>query len=357
MMCKLLFVILLCFCLFGCGNKQPHTTFSTDGEIDKQTLQQMDTEESTDTITEPATEPPSLQEPGFEREWEFTTKYLSVPYNDEQSFVRAISSREELEDFYQESCGVLDLNSVSWLGTDTYTDFLAACVKYDANFFRKNGLVIASVYEPSGSVRHNIRQLYGDRCNVRILADRLCPDVMTTDMALWYWMITVPRDVLEADFTIEITDVPAVWNSKGDLVEIPSRPPALYIESGTQRESVQIANYGWEYKEYADIWTGTSACSIHPLELDRNQHTPVYFAADKVTLDFAFVPDHLQVTVWPDGVMGNSEIAGTEGQIVDGALTLYPGGYLYYISARWDDENGSFYGQCNYYVYIIRSES
>ena len=65
-------------------------------------------------------------------------------------------------------------------------------------------------------------------------------------------------------------------------------------------------------------------------------------------------PNSVTYTCWPEAVWKNSNVQ-QEDVVTPEKLAFYarPGGYIYEITAKWDDTGAGYYGTANYYVYIV----
>ncbi len=75
--------------------------------------------------------------------------------------------------------------------------------KYDEKWFSDHKLIMITVEEPSGSIRHKVTELTSDY----VAIDRITPEVMTCDLAIWHIYIELDKDaVINDDFRAEITE-------------------------------------------------------------------------------------------------------------------------------------------------------
>ncbi len=75
--------------------------------------------------------------------------------------------------------------------------------KYDEKWFSDHKLIMITVGEPSGSIRHKVTELTSDY----VAIDRITPEVMTCDLAIWHIYIELDKDaVINDDFRAEITE-------------------------------------------------------------------------------------------------------------------------------------------------------
>ena len=75
--------------------------------------------------------------------------------------------------------------------------------KYNDEWFSTHKLMVISLEEGSGSIRHGITEFYSDHVTI----NRTIPDVMTADMAVWDIFIELDKDArISTDFTVKFTE-------------------------------------------------------------------------------------------------------------------------------------------------------
>lgn len=75
--------------------------------------------------------------------------------------------------------------------------------KYDDIWFSTHKLMVISIEEGSGSIRHGITELYSDHVTI----NRTIPDTMTADMAVWDIFIELDKNArISDDFTVNFTE-------------------------------------------------------------------------------------------------------------------------------------------------------
>lgn len=149
----------------------------------------------------------------------------------------------------------------------------------------------------------------------------------------------------------------------GEAVTILSRPPALSV-IGTLDETNHAAllgGYAWKSKNADGTFTETKADSAHPLAC-RAQLQPALEMEHDHTLKLLFpegaLPDEIvRVRCWSDASWGSStaqsETVRVLGSAAEGgyAIEVKPGGYIYEVTARWDDADG-YGGTASYAFYV-----
>ncbi|MDE6260659.1 MAG: hypothetical protein K2M42_07335 [Oscillospiraceae bacterium] len=142
----------------------------------------------------------------------------------------------------------------------------------------------------------------------------------------------------------------------GDSVPDMSEPPILRVLCAEGLVDGRSGNYHWNYPGEDGQTVGAIACGLHPL--DFREAPSLTTADDAVTLDFGRRPDRVSAVCWPDSQWGNTsaasqaaEVGHVMGHVRDGyALRLEEGGWIYEISAEWDD-----YGTASYVFYLIKN--
>lgn len=72
--------------------------------------------------------------------------------------------------------------------------FVKATEKYDAAFFEKNTLLILYTEEPSGSIRHTIKDVTITDDTFSVAVEAIVPEIGTDDMANWFILLELPQD-------------------------------------------------------------------------------------------------------------------------------------------------------------------
>ena len=168
----------------------------------------------------------------------FDAQYIRTDgYSEERAYPyhTVISSKAELEAYYEAHKDIYDLERREVVYSDTSIGFLDACDKYDDAYFERQNLVLIVLQEGSGSIRHEITDVRRHRIENGasdgwdITIDVKAPEVGTCDMAQWHLFLEVQMgDVIKPTDKVWINEVlseraPAV----SGLVGI-SRTPATY---------------------------------------------------------------------------------------------------------------------------------
>ena len=130
----------------------------------------------------------------------FEAQYIRTDgYSEERScpYHTVISSRAELEAYYEAHKDIYDLERREAVYSDTTIGFLDACDKYDDAYFERQNLVLIVLQEGSGSIRHEITDVRPHRTENGasdgwdITIEVKAPEVVTDDMAQWHLFLEV----------------------------------------------------------------------------------------------------------------------------------------------------------------------
>ena len=130
----------------------------------------------------------------------FEAQYIRTDgYSDERSYPyhTVISSRAELEAYFEAHKDIYDLERREAVYSDTTIGFLDACDKYDDAYFERQNLVLIVLQEGSGSIRHEITDVRPHRTENGALdgwditIEVKAPEVVTDDMAQWHLFLEV----------------------------------------------------------------------------------------------------------------------------------------------------------------------
>lgn len=125
----------------------------------------------------------------------FDAQYIRTNGGPEEGYPyhTVISSRAELEAYYEAHKDIYDLERRETVYSDSTIGFLDACDKYDDTYFERQNLVLIALQEGSGSIRHEITDVRRNMENGGwdITIDRKVPEVGTDDMAQWHLFLEV----------------------------------------------------------------------------------------------------------------------------------------------------------------------
>lgn len=125
----------------------------------------------------------------------FDAQYIRTNGGPEEGYPyhTVISSRAELEAYYESHKDIYDLERRETVYSDSTIGFLDACDKYDDAYFGRQNLVLIVLQEGSGSIRHEITDVRRNMENGGwdITIERKVPEVVTDDMAQWHLFLEV----------------------------------------------------------------------------------------------------------------------------------------------------------------------
>lgn len=135
--------------------------------------------------------------------------------------------------------------------------------------------------------------------------------------------------------------------------------PQLSVYSGTEEVQVATGGYSWAQYEENGMVTMTHADSLHPLQMEKHL-TNYQTTNDRVRLNFSRQPDSWEVRCWPDHMLRDGDVTLFDSQsesvmVYDEQLHLKPavdGGYIYEITARWEESPNQSYGTVTYVFWI-----
>lgn len=117
------------------------------------------------------------------RELEFKASYERSPYyNSSKKYpiITICKSKECLKEHEGKVKG-LTVSMLSCVSDNRDTNIS----RYDDEFFAENALIIITLDESSGSVRHNVKKVIKEGNEISIAIERKVPELGTADMAEW----------------------------------------------------------------------------------------------------------------------------------------------------------------------------
>lgn len=130
-------------------------------------------------------------------------------------------------------------------------------------------------------------------------------------------------------------------------------PPALTVLCGDTAAGALLGTYSWQWQTPGGSWEGVASDSAHPLDCQEFL-LPLETEEETAVLRFQAEPGSIvDVRCWSDAHWSDPH-AEAEPCVFDGStLQLKPGGYIYEVTAQWDDSQGS--GGTAHYSFFIRS--
>ena len=298
--------------------------------------------------------------------------------------VHIIQSAQALDDYsdewYHNWLGAFFPDSPETARTDITAGLMDACAGYDDAFFEENYLLFVLLEEGSGSIRHEVlgvTQAQDGTLSVSI--DRLVPEVGTCDMAQWHIILELRREnaVQSAADTQIYLDAQLAYQHGQVIVPIRpgafKQPPQGAVITPEGEVPMQIGGYHWFCRTESGLMEATIADQagrplpkkvLQPVTIPAKYAETVYapipgstaYAPTNmqgylVKVHWEDEPTYIRYTCWPEAVW---EGAAQEETVYHMENTFYarPGGYVYEITATWEDLGEGYYGEATYYVYI-----
>lgn len=209
----------------------------------------------------------------YQKNMDFTAQYIRTDgYHEDVEYpvVKVIHSVEELQAYYETNKNLYDLERRTDVASDYTIGFLDACDKYDATYFEEQVLIMVLLEEPSGSNRHQVKEVRWNETEevkqMRIEIESVIPEVGTEDMAEWHILIE-PK----ADVAIEASDIKIFL----DGINVTDKSTIASYSKGYANMSLQLPQ-GWAYEVYdEDIGFGIY---IWPKNYEEGKLRLEYFA-------------------------------------------------------------------------------
>ena len=256
-----------------------------------------------------------------------------------------------------------ELNAYIEANGDRYylaqSGFQGACGKYDEAYFERGYLVCVLVEEGSGSIRHEVTgSTISSDGTLAIHIQRKVPEVGTCDMAQWHIILEMSKEVKVKDSgSVQVYLDGKLRFDKGETIAwvdakvVRTAPPAAELYHANGSDSVQTAGYSWTYAGEDGTMRGVEADHLHALGC-KDILEPVYVTGEYGKLLFEEEPDSIEIRCWPDTAWGDCSAVSESVNCYDDAFDYKKGGYIYEITANWD-ENEDYFGSVSYYVYIV----
>ena len=286
--------------------------------------------------------------------------------------VHIIQSAQELDDYsdewYHNWLNAFFPENPETARTDITAGLMDACAGYDDAFFEENYLLFVLLEEGSGSIRHEVlgvTQAQDGTLSVSI--DRLVPEVGTDDMAQWHIILELRREnaVQSAADTQIYLDAQLAYQHGQVIVPIRpgafKQPPQGAVITPEGEVAMQIGGYHWFCRTASGLMDATIADQagrplpkkvLQPVTIPGSTaYAPTNMQGYLVKVHWEDEPTYIRYTCWPEAVW---EGAAKEETVYHMENTFYarPGGYVYEITATWEDLGEGYYGEATYYVYI-----
>lgn len=141
--------------------------------------------------------------------------------------------------------------------------------------------------------------------------------------------------------------------------DVLAAPPILTLSTDSGTVTVHYSTASWFCDDASDDDKAAAfiACGAHPL--DNPEPKPIVLAGEYLELNFSHEPDSITVTRWDDDYIGDSsyDYAGDILLVEDGRIDFGCSGYIYQVSATWEDCGRGYYGDADYVFYAISAKA
>lgn len=351
--CVVLFVsILLVFGLFGCDG----LFFGTEPTV---------------LTLAPTTQ--ETQVPTTAIKFDYAVQYVSTRgvLDFDDTAVALIDSEKQLQTFLSENRYMPNVRLETYddpILSSEYNALIGACEKYDEDFFKLYSLIFV-ITHGSSSVKHEMTGVsHTEDGKLQVHMKLIAPEVCTSDVAGRLCIIELEKN----DMPASVDKVDVYMDDKcifkdGEVpaeLKLPSthipvvctEPPALWIHGGSELTEATLGTYSWNHQLNNDTWSGVCADSNHPLAFqDVFEVITVPASPGYIKLEFQDEPDSFSVRSWSDRYWDTYDAEETPVSTEDTLVQLNPGGYIYEITAVWNDDGSGYYGTVHYCFYAVCS--
>lgn len=215
---------------------------------------------------------------------------------------------------------------------------------YDSAFFRSNDLLLIHLGEGSGSANCQVGKTeYADGI-LSVWVSKTFSATMTMDLVPQYVLVPVKKDQTVTEVRVK----------SGNLQEPETtfrEPPKLEILYDGGQFEAQKGTYSWHYDTGDGTWAAVCADGLHPLQLKKHLDL-VSCGSNQIRLVFEEAPDSFTVRCWPQKDFGNTDAVSESAQLWNSTLMLNGGGWIYEVTATWNEDGGSWHGTATYVFYM-----
>jgi len=282
------------------------------------------------------------------REMKINAQYIRTDgYHEGRSYPKTalLSDRDGLETYFAAN------------RNDYYFDeFVSACDQYNGSFFEKYNLLLVLLEEGSGSILHTVRSLEFSDGTLSVRIDRAVPEACTADMAQWHIAIPVEKAYpvqavrVYLDNNLAWEDKAVVPNISWAAGEYKTPPKLEIIHDGGVLEALRGTST-WNYANGDGTWSCLCMDAMHPLQMEEHLQ-PVSCGDSHVRLAFESNPDSVSVRCWRDSQWEKTNDPGETVEYRNGNVNLKNGGWIYEVTALWNDDGETYHGTATYVFYM-----
>ncbi len=314
---------------------------------------------------------PTTQAPTTAIKFDYAVQYVSTAgvLDFDDTAVVLIDSEKQLQTF------ILEYKYMPNDGIETYDDsilsseynaFIEACEKYDEEFFNIYSLIFVITHS-SSSVKHEMTGIsHMEDGKLQIHMKLIAPEVCTSDVAGRLCIIELEKNDMPASVDkvavymddkciFKDGEVPAELKPPSTHIPIVySEPPSLWIHGGSELEEATLSTYTWSHKQTDEMWSSVCADSSHPLALQHFlKKIPVSVDSNRIKLEFQEAPDSFIIRSWSDAYWDTFDAPETPVKNEDILIELNSGGYIYEVTAVWEDDGRDYFGTVHYCFYVV----
>lgn len=177
----------------------------------------------------------------------------------------------------------------------------------------------------------------------------------------WKWGVVLLLGLALTGCAVETQGMGETMNVTSQTVlsekktETTDKPPELTLPFSQGTVLANQGTYCWNYDSGNGKWAAVCCDCIHPLQSEHLLQAPIT-DTPQIKLSFAVMPDTVSVRCWPDTAFGNTNAKSKKCDVADFVLTLTPGGYIYEVTAQWEQTGQNSYGEACYVFYAILEE-
>ena len=133
----------------------------------------------------------------------YNKQFIRTTYRDDTEIKTILSSKEELNAFYEKYKDTLYLEHREKVYVDSTIGFFDAIEKYDEEYFKGNNLIIIYITEPSGSITHDIKNISIKDNTIEISISQKSSEYLTCDMAGWLLILEIENthEIITINYT------------------------------------------------------------------------------------------------------------------------------------------------------------
>lgn len=127
-------------------------------------------------------------------------------------------------------------------------------------------------------------------------------------------------------------------------------PPRMTVADGEMNWQVSASGYSWSCEQPDGTVAHTIADAMHPLYC-RDTIDKISVTGTKGKLAFLQNPNKVTIRCWPDTAWERDDIPAETVAVSGMEFEFKTGGWIYEVTATWQETGNSAYGEAHYYFY------